>query len=238
MTLSGKGGTGKSMFAVNLASTLAISGKKTLLIDMDIGLRTLDLYLGVQNETVFDLSDILNGLCTSEKAIVKAEPSDKLFVIAACQSRDDTAVSEDSLSSFLSEINREYDYIIFDCPPGLGHIIDACSRFSDLAILVINPNYVSVRDAEAAEDLLIRSGLMNRRYVLNRIAPYLAEIGAEMEPEQVDARLKCGMIGMIPEDDNIRASTNAGIPIVAKRDTYISRNFDRIADRIDEIEYI
>lgn len=232
MIASGKGGTGKSIFASNLAQTLAFKGHRTALIDMDMGLRTLDLYLGAQNSAVFDMYDVISGVCDLSSAIIQTDYSDNLSLIAACQSRDHEKFSGDGLAAVLSELMGEYEFVILDCPPGFGEVIEVCSTCADCAILVVNPDYASVRDADAVEDYLIRQGMYSRCYVVNRIVPELAVRGAEMSVSEIDAALKCDLLGMIPEDPNFRASIHEGMPVVCMRDTYIAGNFDKIADRL------
>lgn len=234
MITAGKGGTGKSMFAVNLGATLACKGKNVILLDMDMGLRTLDLYLGVQDEAIFDMNDAISGICELDRAIIYANLPWKLSLLAARQSTNNRELTEESLATLLRTLEEAYgyEYMIMDCPPGLGPVTDICAANADLAIMVLTPDYAAVRDADAVEDRLIRDGVFDRRYVINRMIPSLIERDIEMQTTEIDGRLKCGMLGMIAEDENIRASTNMGTPIVAMRGTYISDNFDNMADRL------
>ncbi|MBR0374429.1 MAG: AAA family ATPase [Mogibacterium sp.] len=231
IVVSGKGGTGKSTFAVNTALSLAYRKYRTLLLDMNTGLRTLDLYLGVQDRAIYDIYDVICGRCGMEQALLTSVYSPYLGLIPACQTRD-VEISTEQLRSFLDGAASRYDFVILDCPPGIGGRIDACVPCADAAAIVLTSDYAAVRDADATEDYLIRSGIMNRGYIVNRMMPALIQSGIEPDVSVIDTRLKCRMLGMIAEEESIRAATSAGVPVVTIRDSYIAQNFDRITDRL------
>ncbi|MBQ0004480.1 MAG: AAA family ATPase [Clostridiales bacterium] len=236
MIASGKGGTGKSTFAVNLGLTLAYEGRSVLLIDMNTGLRTLDLYLGLENRALFNISDVLNNICGLESAVLQTDLSERLMLLPGSQVNNSSDIDESNLLPLIESLSEIFDYIIMDCAPGIGYNVELCMACSDEAIIVINPDYASLRDADALEDLLLRNGVFNRSYVLNGISPDLIENNACLTMNEVDERMKCAMLGMILYDFNIKASTNAGVPITVKRDTYIAENYARIAERLIEKE--
>ena len=166
---SGKGGVGKSTVAVNLAYGLAFDERRVLLIDMDAGLRSLDLMLGTENELVFDLTDVLDGICTPEQAIFEIKRRPGLFLLPASQNSGSAAVTPANVRSLLASLNNAYDYIILDCPAGIERGFRNAVTSAEEAILVITPDYISLRSAERTFQLLTSEGLENIRLVINRI---------------------------------------------------------------------
>lgn len=232
MIASGKGGTGKSTVTVNLGLSIALSGKKVVLLDMNTGLRTLDLYLGLENRALFDIGDLVNGICGMENAILGTDVSDNLKLLPGSQKYICDELDEEHLGALIDSLKEEYDYILMDCPPGIGRMVEVCAACADEAIIVTNADYAALRDADALEDKLIRSGIWTRHYILNGLAIDLVEKSAAVDLEDIDSRFRCTMLGIIMYDFNIKASTNQGVPITIKRDTYISKNYDRIAARL------
>lgn len=229
---SGKGGTGKSTFAANLGLTLAHRGKKTVLLDMNMGMRALDLYIGVENVAIFDMYDVIMRTCEPETALIRSDLFANLCLMPTRQGREWDEISTGEIVELVDYLRTSFDYIIMDGPPGMGRAIDMCLACSDHVVLVTTPDYAAIRDADALEDHLIKQGVFSRFYVINRMMPELEKAGGEPEPAEIARRFRCELLGMILEDGNIRASTNIGVPIVAKRDTYIARNFDRMAEKI------
>jgi septum site-determining protein MinD len=231
MITSGKGGTGKSMFAVNLGLELQLSGHRTVIVDMDFGMRTLDLYLGAENNALYDIGDVLKGICSIERALITLPSLSGLSFLPAFQNSSRNESSEEELLLVISSLSERFEYVILDGPPGIERISEECGTCIDDAIIVATPDYVSLRDAEAIEDRLLRSGIFSRAYVLNKIEPETAARGCEPGIMEADRHFRSENIGMILYDDNIRISTNLGVPIVAKRDSYIAKNFDQITAR-------
>ncbi len=235
MIASGKGGTGKSTICINLGLSLAFKGKKVVLLDLNTGLRSLDILMSLENFALWNISDILKGNCSVERALLQCELCPNLMLLPGTQTADPKELSEESLSKLMVTLREDFDYILIDCPPGIGKIIELCAKTCDEAIIVTNANNSALRDADALEDKLLRTGVYNRSYIINSLNYDLIRKGVELKLEDVDERLRCTLIGIIPEDNNIRASTNTGVPIVCKRDSYISDNFDKIADRLDTL---
>ena len=222
---SGKGGTGKSTFAANIGLTLAYMGKRVILLDMNMGMRDLDLYLGVQNEAIFDVYDVIMRTCEPRDAIIHSNFVDKLAIIPAHQGGN-------CIDELIEHLKSEYDIVIMDGAPGINRAVNLCHSSADEVIIVTTPDYSAIRDADAIEDRLIKNEIMNRHYVLNRVMPVSDDLGCGPSLAEIDLRFRSQLLGVIMEDENIRASCNIGIPIVAKRDTYIARNFDKIAERM------
>ena len=229
---SGKGGTGKSTFAANIGLTLAYMGKRVILLDMNMGMRELDLYLGVQNEAIFDVYDVIMRTCEPRDAIIHSTFVDKLAIIPAHQGGNWIDISRADIDELIEHLKGEYDIVIMDGAPGINRAVDLCHSSADEVIIVTTPDYSAIRDADAIEDRLIKNEIMNRHYVLNRVMPVSDDLGCGPSLVEIDLRFRSQLLGVIMEDENIRASCNIGIPIVAKRDTYIARNFDKIAERV------
>ena len=229
---SGKGGTGKSTFAANIGLTLAYMGKRVILLDMNMGMRDLDLYLGVQNEAIFDVYDVIMRKCEPRDAIIHSNFVDKLAIIPAHQGGNWIDISRADIDELIEHLKGEYDIVIMDGAPGINRAVDLCHSSADEVIIVTTPDYSAIRDADAIEDRLIKNEIMNRHYVLNRVMPVSDDLGCGPSLVEIDLRFRSQLLGVIMEDENIRASCNIGIPIVAKRDTYIARNFDKIAERV------
>ncbi|WP_314923023.1 AAA family ATPase [Mogibacterium diversum] len=230
--MSGKGGTGKSTFAANIGLTLAYMGKRVILLDMNMGMRDLDLYLGVQNEAIFDVYDVIMRTCEPRDAIIHSNFVDKLAIIPAHQGGNWIDISRADIDELIEHLKGEYDIVIMDGAPGINRAVDLCHSSADEVIIVTTPDYSAIRDADAIEDRLIKNEIMNRHYVLNRVMPVSDDLGCGPSLVEIDLRFRSQLLGVIMEDENIRASCNIGIPIVAKRDTYIARNFDKIAERV------
>lgn len=232
MIASGKGGTGKSMAAVNIAASLAYAGSKTVLVDMSHGLRSLDFYLGLESRTIWDICDVINGICDMENVLLRVDAINNLYLMPATQKRRYPEITAESLAKVIDELKEEFDYIFLDCPAGAGELVEMALECTDEALLVVTPDYISLRDADVIEDMVLRSGIFKRFYVVNSISTELNAKDAELHLDEIDRRMKSTLIGLIPYDNNIRASLFEGVPIVMKRDSYIAENFDKIALRL------
>lgn len=232
MIASGKGGTGKSTVACNLGLTWQIQGEKTILIDMSPNARCLDLYLGVENFALFDIRDILTGVCSTDRGILTAPHLSGLQLIPGAQTESVQWLRKETLGSLVEVLKYRYDWIILDCPPGAGEILSTCASVSDGGIVVLTPDWPSLRAAQAAEEVMLENQVMSRGYILNRVIQDLEEKKLELDYRTVDEALRCESLGAVLEDQNIRAAGAMGIPIVAKQDTYIAENFKRIAREI------
>lgn len=232
MIASGKGGTGKSMVAINLAASVSHAGFKSVVVDMSSGMRTLDIYLGLEYKAIWDIGDVINETCALEDALLKANSINNLYLLPATQRRGYDGITDEALEELLNELKKDFDYIFLDCPSGVGIEFDSIIELSDTSILVVTPDYASLRIADILEDMIIRGGIADRKYIVNGMNTALNSIGTELTIKEINQRMKSHLIGMIPYDNNIRASLLEGVPIVAKRNTYISENFDRIVDRL------
>lgn len=232
LVASGKGGTGKTMFSVNMGVTLAQRGYRVMLIDMDMGLRNMDLYLGMENRVVYNIMDVLSGICRISKATIKVDGFDNLFFMAASPRKDERDITPLHMDVLCYKLKQIFDFVIIDCPAGIGDMVDVSIPASDKAIIVTEPELAASRDADVTERYLIENGLTDTCVVANRVNFELMKQGLLPSLSTLMANYSGPLVGMIQEDDNIRISTNKGIPIVCKRGTYIENNFKDIVSRI------
>lgn len=228
---SGKGGTGKTMFTVNLGVILAQRGKRVMLMDMDMGLRNMDIYLGMENRVVYNIMDVLSGICRIKKAMIKVNGFDTLYFMAASPRRDNRDITPLHMEILCSKLRKYFDYIIVDCPAGIGDMLDVAMAPADRVVLVTEPEAASLRDADVTERYLREKGKGDSVFVINKVKVELMKAGLVPNLMTIMNMFKNPIIGIIQDDDNIHISTNKGIPIVCKAGTYIERNFQEIADK-------
>ena len=234
--VSGKGGTGKTMFAANLGATLAKMGRQTILIDMDTGLRNLDLYLGLENKVVYDVNDVMNGLCRIRQAVIKDKTFPGLSFMAASPRRDEGRLTPLHVKVLCEKLAEKYDYVILDAAAGVDDGLDMVLGGADEAIIVMNPEISSKRDSELVTEILRSKGMQNIYYIINKINIRLINAGFAPSMEDVTRGIRNRVIGLIREDENIHISTNLGLPVVFKDNTYLAENFRKIAKRIDDMK--
>ena len=229
---SGKGGTGKTMFSVNMGATLAMQGKRVLLMDMDMGLRNLDLYLGMENRVIFNIMDVLSGVCRISKAMIKVNGFDSLYFMAASPKRDDRDLTPLHMRILCEKLTRNFDYVIIDCPAGLSNLADACIAPAQKAVIVTEPEVASLRDADVTERYIIEHDVTDTCVVINKLNVDLMNTGLVPSLDTMKHTFQGPIVGIIQNDDNIHISTNSGTPIVCKKGTYIQKNFEGIVARI------
>ena len=229
---SGKGGVGKSTFSANIGATLGERGLRVALIDMNIGLRNLDIYMGLENNVVFDVTDVLNGIVPLEKALVRDKRFQSLFLLATTQRKEKFHFDEEQVKDLYSEIGSKFDYVIIDGPAGVNNELRLASVAVDMAVIITNPEYVSLRDADMIDQTLRARGVSRRVYIVNRMNKNFMRMGVLPTVEQITTIMKIPLLGVIQYDDAIHLASNAGYPIVLQKGNYIERNFNNIADRI------
>lgn len=232
---SGKGGTGKTMFAANLGAALASKGNKVVLIDLDTGLRNLDLYLGIENNIVYDVNDVLTGVCRIRQALVKVKPFPGLMFMAASPQKPSGEITPLHIKVLCDKLKKKYDYVIVDAPAGIDDGMIIASGGADMGIIVVNPEYASLRNAEIVKNTLEGQGIGTVAYVVNRINLRLIESGRAPSFEDVIKNIREKIAGIIQEDENIHVSTNLGIPIVSMENTYIAKSFMAMTARIEKL---
>lgn len=230
---SGKGGVGKTTSTANIGTGLAIRGKRVALVDADIGLRNLDVVMGLENRIVYDLIDVIEGNCRLRQALIKDKRYQNLFLLPAAQTKDKTAVNPEQMQKLCDSLREEFDYIIIDCPAGIEQGFKNAIAGADRAIIISTPEISAVRDADRIIGLLEASEMRDLRLILNRIRPEMVKRGDMMALEDVTEILAINVIGIIPDDENIVVSTNRGEPVVADASlSRAGRAFSNICERI------
>lgn len=229
---SGKGGVGKTVFTSNLASVLAERGLRTLMIDMNLGLRNLDLYMGLENKVVFDIADVVNGVVPPSKALVRDKRFPFLYLLAATQKKDKLLVGSESIRKLYDDFSKSFDIVLIDGPAGISDELKLASSGVDIAVLITTPEYVSLRDADAVDNMLMSNGVENRTYVINKVNKANMRSGLLPTFEEIASLMRIPLLGIIQNDNIIHLSANAGRPVVLQRGNYIEKNFSNIADRI------
>ncbi|MBQ3184573.1 MAG: septum site-determining protein MinD [Firmicutes bacterium] len=229
---SGKGGTGKTMFSVNLGAILAQQGNRVMLLDMDMGLRNMDIYLGMENKVIYNIMDVISGVCRIKKAMMRVDGFQDLYFMAASPRRDDRDMTPLHMEVLCNKLRKYFDYIIIDCPAGIGDLFDVSMAAADKTVIVTEPEVASLRDADPTERYLREKGMENMCVVVNKVKVELMQAGLVPGMSEIMNMFKSPVAGLIQYDENIHISTNKGIPIVCKSGTYIERNFLDIANRI------
>jgi len=230
--VSGKGGVGKTMFTANLGGTLSQNGKKVVLVDMDMGLRNLDICMGLENRVVYDIADVINGVCRIKQALIKDKRFPDLYLIAAPQNMEKVEMTPLHTKIIYEKLSETFDYVIVDGPAGIDEGMKNAISGADMAIIVTTPEFAALRDADKVDKILIENGLTNRKIVVNKLKAELISNGVLPSITEVSKILRADIIGYIQEDDNIQIATNNGTPIVLKTSTYIYDNFMKIIERI------
>lgn len=238
---SGKGGVGKTTTNANIGTALAREGKKVVMIDTDLGLRNLDLLLGLENRIVYTIVDVVEKRCKLKQALVKDKKNPNLCLLAAAQTRDKSAVTEEQLKEICEELQKDFDYILVDCPAGIEQGFQNAVAGASEAIVVTTPEMSAVRDADRIIGLLeAKEEIKSYRLLINRVRPNLIKSNDMMSVDDVVEILSAKLIGIIPEDTGIITSTNKGEPIVNDEKSLAGRAYKNVAQRImgNEVPYI
>ena len=229
---SGKGGTGKTVFTANLGAVLAQRGYKVALIDMDMGLRNLDICLGLEDKVVYDVVDVLTGLCRIRQALIRDKRFDSLYVIASPPNGKKADLTPLHMKVLYKKLKKNFDFILIDLPAGLSETVFMSMEGADTAVIVTAPEYAAIRNAEILFEALYERGMADIKYVLNKVNGDLISSGFLPGVSETVRKLRAEIAGIIHYDDNIHLAANNGLPIVLKKGTYIEKNFNKIADMI------
>lgn len=229
---SGKGGVGKTTTTANIGTALAQMGKKVVLMDTDIGLRNLDVVLGLENRIVYDLVDVANGNCRLRQALIKDKRFENLVLLPAAQTKDKTSVSTEQMVELCDSLKEDFDYVIVDCPAGIEQGFKNAIAGAGKAIVVTTPEVAAVRDADRIIGLLEAAELRNPKLVINRIRPVMVKKGDMMDINDMIDILAIDLLGVVPEDESIVVSTNRGEPAVLDMNSWAGQAYRNIARRM------
>ena len=228
---SGKGGVGKTTTTASIGAALALKGKRTLVIDADIGLRNLDVILGLENRVVFNLVDVAKGACKGHQAIIKSKKSNNLFMLPASQTDDKDVVSEEEVKQVVEAYRREFHFILIDSPAGIEQGFKNACAAADKALLVTTPEVSAIRDADRVVGLLAARGVESN-LILNRVDFEMIRRGDMLSVEDVQEILGVELIGVVKRDDEVIVAANCGEPVSYNTRSEAGAAFNRIASRM------
>lgn len=228
---SGKGGVGKTTSTANIGTGLAKLGKSVVMIDTDIGLRNLDVVMGLENRIVYNLVDVVEGNCRMKQALIKDKRYPNLSLLPSAQTRDKTAVNPEQMVKLIDELRTEFDYILLDCPAGIEQGFKNAIAAADRALIVTTPEVSAIRDADRIIGLLEANEIHRMDLIINRIRQDMIKRGDMMSSEDVVDILSLPLIGRVPDDENVVIATNQGEPLVGSN-TLAGKAYQNICYRI------
>lgn len=230
---SGKGGVGKTTSTANIGTALALQGHKVCLIDMDIGLRNLDVVLGLENRIIYDVIDVAEGRAKVHQALIKDKRfDDLLFLLPAAQHADKNAIQPERMEEIIEELKEFYDYILIDSPAGIEQGFENSIVAADSAIIITTPEISAIRDADRIIGILEQRDIEPPKLVINRIRKEMMDSGDVMDVEEITRHLSIELLGIIYDDDQVVRTSNKGNPVVLDPDFVSSKGYRNIARRI------
>ena len=231
---SGKGGVGKTTTTANIGTSLALLGKKVCLVDLDLGLRNLDVVLGLENRIIFTIVDVVQGRASLKQALIKdSRLGDKLFLLPAAQSSDKNALTPQAVRNIVNQLKESFDFVLLDCPAGIEQGFENAVAGADGAILVTTPENAAVSDADRIVGILEAHHLeFGPRLIINRIRKNLMNQGDMMSIEAITDHLSVPLLGIVFDDDAVIATANAGEPVTLTPENPASQGYRNIARRM------
>ncbi len=229
---SGKGGVGKTTATANIGVALASFGQRVVCLDADIGLRNLDVVMGLENRIVYDLVDVVEGRCRLRQALIKDKRQEDLYLIPAAQTRDKTAVSPQDMVGLVDELRNEFDWVLIDSPAGIERGFRNAVAPADLVIIVTNPEVSAVRDADRIIGLIEAEEKGPGRLLVNRFKPEMVRRGDMLATDDILDVLAIELIGVVPEDEAVLVASNRGTPAALDERSKAGRAFRNIARRL------
>lgn len=229
---SGKGGVGKTTATANLAVALAAEGSKVVCIDGDIGLRNLDVILGLENRIVYDIVDVIEGRCRLKQAMIRDKKLPNLYLIPAAQTRDKNAVSPSDMNRLIKDLRPDFDFVLIDSPAGIERGFRNAIAAADRVIVVTNPEISAVRDADRVIGILEAEDKGPGALIINRLNPILVKRNDMLSADDVLDLLAVELIGIVPEDENVIIGSNRGAPVASDPKSKAGQAFRNIAKRL------
>ena len=228
---SGKGGVGKTTTTANLGTGLAAVGKKVVLIDTDIGLRNLDVVMGLENRIVYNLVDVVEGKCRIKQALIRDKRYPGLYLMPSAQTRDKSAVNPSQMVRMVDTLREQFDYIILDCPAGIEQGFQNAIAGADRALVITTPEVSSIRDADRIIGLLEANEIEKIDLVINKLKIAMVKRGDMMSVADVSDILAIPLIGIVPDDENVVIAANQGEPLVGNA-TLAGRAYNNLCFRV------
>ena len=228
---SGKGGVGKTTTVANIGTGLAMLDKRTVVVDTDIGLRNLDVILGLENRIVYNLVDVINGKCRLKQALIKDKRHPELYLLPSAQTKDKSAVSPEQMIKLTEELREEFDFVLLDCPAGIEQGFRNAIAGADKALVVTTPEVSAIRDADRIIGLLEADGIQDIHLIINRLRPDMIARGDMMSVEDVVEILAVNLIGSILDDEQIVIAANQGEPF-SGRNSQAEEEYRNICSRL------
>ena len=228
---SGKGGVGKTTTVANIGTGLAMLGKKVVVVDTDIGLRNLDVVLGLENRIVYNLVDVIEGKCRPKQAIIKDKRFQDLYLLPSAQTKDKSSVSPEQMKKLTEDLREDYDFVLLDCPAGIEQGFQNAIAGADRALVVTTPEVSAIRDADRIVGLLEASEFRQIDLIINRLRYDMVKRGEMMSSQDVVDILALNLIGIVPDDENVVIATNQGEPLVGDH-TLAGRAYQNICYRV------
>ncbi|MDL4841663.1 septum site-determining protein MinD [Aquibacillus rhizosphaerae] len=229
---SGKGGVGKTTTTANLGTALALLEKKVCLIDTDIGLRNLDVVMGLENRIIYDIVDVIKKRCKLKQALIMDKRFECLYLLPAAQTSDKSELNPEGMKEIIAELKQEYDYILIDCPAGIEQGFKNAVVAADKAIVVTTPEKSSVRDADRIIGLLEKEDVEPPHLIVNRIRNHMVKQGDMLDVDEIVQVLSIELLGIVADDDEVIKASNHGEPVAFQPNTRASISYRNIARRI------
>ncbi len=229
---SGKGGVGKTTTSANLGVSLARLGHRVVVMDADIGLRNLDVIMGLENRIVYDLVHVIEGECRLKQALIRDKRLDNLYLLPAAQTRDKNCVTPDQMRDLVAQLKEEFDYVLVDCPAGIEQGFRNSVAGADRAIIVTTPEVSAIRDADRIIGLVEAAELPEPTLVINRFRQKMVDRGDMLDKADILEILAIPLVGIVPDHEEIIVSANRGIPVAYDDESVVGEAYRRVARRL------
>lgn len=236
---SGKGGVGKTTTTANIGAGLARLDKKVVIVDTDLGLRNLDVVMGLENLIIYNLVDVIEGKCRMKQALIRDRRYENLYLLPSAQTKDKSAISPGQMQKLTEELKNEFDHVLIDCPAGIEQGFQNAIAGAERAFVVTTPEVSAIRDADRIIGLLEKHGIRNNELIINRIRIDMVKRGDMMSVDDVTEILSIPLLGIIPDDEQVVIGTNQGIPVIGMQSA-AGKAYDNICHRIlgEDVEFL